>query len=92
MIVAHVMGLPVEESVLQLAPAGAAMVTAVAIAGRTTLGRLRRRFYGIKVGDIFVIVRVFRARVHPGKEDEFERFVNDTGVPMVKAAKEAART
>ena len=33
-----------------------------------------------------LIVRVFRARVHPGKEDEFERFVIDTGVPMVKAA------
>jgi hypothetical protein len=33
-----------------------------------------------------MIVRVFRARVHPGKEDEFERFVIETGVPMVKAA------
>ena len=32
-----------------------------------------------------MIVRLFRARVHPGKEDEFERFVIDTGVPMVKA-------
>jgi heme-degrading monooxygenase HmoA len=32
-----------------------------------------------------VVVRVFRARVHPGKEDEFERFVIETGVPMVKA-------
>jgi len=42
-IVAHVMGIPVEESVLQLAPAGAAVVTAVAIAGRASLGRLRRR-------------------------------------------------
>jgi hypothetical protein len=44
MIVAHIMGIPVEESVLQLAPAGAAMVTVVAIAGRRTLGSLRRRF------------------------------------------------
>jgi hypothetical protein len=43
MIVAHVIGVPVEESVLQLVPAGAAMVTAVAIAGRASLGRLRRR-------------------------------------------------
>lgn len=43
MIVAHVMGIPVEESVLQLAPAGAATVTAVAIAGRAGLARLRRR-------------------------------------------------
>jgi hypothetical protein len=42
-IVAHVMGIPIEESILELAPAGAAMVTAVAIAGRASLGRLRRR-------------------------------------------------
>jgi hypothetical protein len=44
-IVAHVTGIPIEESFLQLAPAGAAMVTAVAvaIAGRASLGRLRRR-------------------------------------------------
>ena len=34
------MGLPVEESILQLAPAGAAVVTAVAFAGRASLGRL----------------------------------------------------
>jgi hypothetical protein len=26
-----------------------------------------------------MIVRVFRARVHPGKEDEFGRFVIETG-------------
>jgi quinol monooxygenase YgiN len=32
-----------------------------------------------------VIIRVFRARIHPGKEDEFERFVRETGVPMVQA-------
>ena len=43
MMLAHIMGLPVEESVLQLAPAGAVIMTAVAIAGRTTLDRLRRR-------------------------------------------------
>jgi hypothetical protein len=36
------MGIPIEESVLQLLPAGAAIVTAVAIAGRATLDRLRR--------------------------------------------------
>jgi hypothetical protein len=41
-IVAHVMGIPVEESVLQLAPAGAALMTLVGIAGRASLGRLRR--------------------------------------------------
>ena len=43
MIVAHIMGIPIEESVLQLAPAGAATVTAVAIAARATLARLSRR-------------------------------------------------
>jgi hypothetical protein len=45
-IVAHIIGLPVEESVLQLAPAGAAILTAAAIAGRTSLGRFRRRWCG----------------------------------------------
>ena len=43
MILEHIMGLPIEESVLQLAPAGAAVVTAVAVAGRARLGSLRRR-------------------------------------------------
>ena len=43
MIVAHILGLPIEESVFQLAPAGAATLTALAVAGRTALGRLRRR-------------------------------------------------
>jgi heme-degrading monooxygenase HmoA len=32
-----------------------------------------------------VIVRVFRVRVHPGTEDEFERFVTGTGIPTVTA-------
>jgi hypothetical protein len=41
-IVAHMMGLPLEESILQLAPAAVAMVTAVGLAGRTSLSRLRR--------------------------------------------------
>jgi hypothetical protein len=41
-IVAHIMGIPIEESVLQFAPAGAAIVTAVVIAARTTLDRLPR--------------------------------------------------
>jgi hypothetical protein len=40
-IVAHVMGLPIEESVAQLVPAGAAIVAAATIAGRAALGRLR---------------------------------------------------
>jgi hypothetical protein len=43
MMLAHIMGIPVEEGVLQLAPAGAAMLTALAIAGRKSLGRLQRR-------------------------------------------------
>jgi hypothetical protein len=42
-VIAHVMGLPVEESVLELMPAGAAMVTLVAVASRNALGRVRRR-------------------------------------------------
>jgi hypothetical protein len=43
MTLAHIMGVPVEESVVQLAPTGAAIVTVVAIAGRASLGRLRDR-------------------------------------------------
>ena len=43
MILGHAAGLPIEETVLQLAPAGAAMVTLVAIGGRSALARLRRR-------------------------------------------------
>jgi hypothetical protein len=46
-ILEHIMGLPVEESVLQLMPAGAATATLIAIAGRTgsaRLGRLLSRF------------------------------------------------
>jgi hypothetical protein len=41
MIVAHILGIPVEETVLQLMPAGAALVTAVWIRGRTSLRRQR---------------------------------------------------
>ena len=43
MIVAHVNGVPLEETVLQLAPVAAAMVTVVAVSLRATLGRIRRR-------------------------------------------------
>jgi hypothetical protein len=42
-VIAHIMGLPVEESVLQLVPAGAAMMTVVAVASRKALDRIRRR-------------------------------------------------
>jgi hypothetical protein len=41
-IVAHIMGIPIEESILSLAPAGAAIATAFAIAARTSIGRVRR--------------------------------------------------
>jgi hypothetical protein len=43
MMLAHILGIPVEETVLQLVPAGAATVTAVLMAGRTSLRQLRRR-------------------------------------------------
>jgi hypothetical protein len=42
MIVGHIMGIPVEETVLQFAGVGAVAVTGFAIAVRTTLDRLRR--------------------------------------------------
>jgi hypothetical protein len=42
-VIAHIMGLPVEESILQLVPAGAAMMTLVAVASRNALERIRRR-------------------------------------------------
>jgi hypothetical protein len=43
MIVAHVLGIPVEESVLQVLPAGAAVAMALAVGVRARLGSLRRR-------------------------------------------------
>jgi hypothetical protein len=42
-MLAHIMGLPVEEGVLQLAPAGAATATLIAMAGRAELVRLLAR-------------------------------------------------
>jgi hypothetical protein len=42
-MLAHVMGMPVEETVLQLAPAGAATVTLVATASLATVRRLLNR-------------------------------------------------
>jgi len=44
-ILGHVMGLPVEESILQVVPAVAGIATTIAIAGRVALDRLfpRRR-------------------------------------------------
>jgi hypothetical protein len=50
MILAHVMGVPVEESTLALAPAGAAILTGAAVIARSKLadivGWLRRRREG----------------------------------------------
>jgi ketosteroid isomerase-like protein len=43
MIVAHVIGIPIEETVLQLAPAGAAIVAAAAVAARSAVDRVPRR-------------------------------------------------
>ena len=42
-VIAHITGLPVEESVLQLVPAGAAMMVLVAVATRNALDHIRRR-------------------------------------------------
>ena len=47
MTLAHIMGMPIEETVLQLVPAGAATVTAVCIAVRAQLRRPRRRRSGV---------------------------------------------
>jgi len=44
MILGHIFGLPVGGNPIQLAPAGAATMTVIAIAGRTKLGWLQRRF------------------------------------------------
>lgn len=41
MTLGHIMGIPIEESVFQLAPVGAVTVTAAAVAGRAALGRLK---------------------------------------------------
>jgi hypothetical protein len=42
-IVGHVAGFPVEETLIQFAPAGAALLTAVGLAVQTQLRRVRRR-------------------------------------------------
>jgi hypothetical protein len=43
MIVGHIAGAPVEETVVQFAGSGAVMITAVALLGRAQLGRLLSR-------------------------------------------------
>ena len=40
MMFAHVMGIPVEESALALAPAGAAIATGLAVVARSAVGRI----------------------------------------------------
>lgn len=30
-----------------------------------------------------MVIRVFRPTIHPGKENEFERFLRDTALPLV---------
>jgi hypothetical protein len=42
-VIAHVGGMPLEETVLQLAPAGAATAAAALVVVRATLGRLLTR-------------------------------------------------
>jgi hypothetical protein len=42
-MIAHIMGIPIEETVLPLIPAGAAIITAITIASRTRARRLRQR-------------------------------------------------
>lgn len=34
-----------------------------------------------------MIVRVFRAQIHPGRERDFERFVDELGMPTVRRQK-----
>jgi hypothetical protein len=40
MTFAHILGIPVEESIFSLVPAGTAIITAVAVVSRTRLRRL----------------------------------------------------
>ena len=50
-MIAHIMGLPIEESLIQLAPAGAT-VTAVMLTARAGLGRIRRRLRRTSAGGL----------------------------------------
>lgn len=43
MMVGHIAGAPVEETLVQFAGSGAVMVTVVALLGRATVGRLLTR-------------------------------------------------
>ena len=49
MIVGHIQGIPIEESLLQLAPAGAAMLTVALVAGRAGVDRLKRRLQRVRM-------------------------------------------
>jgi hypothetical protein len=48
-ILGHIQGIPIEESLLQLAPAGAAVLTAAAVAGRAGVDRLKRRLQRVRM-------------------------------------------
>jgi hypothetical protein len=43
-VLSHIFGSPGEEAAAQLAPAGAALLAVIAVAGRAKLDRLYRRF------------------------------------------------
>jgi hypothetical protein len=45
MIAGHIMGLPIEESMLPLLPAGAAVVSALAVVSRSRLRRMRGQLW-----------------------------------------------
>jgi uncharacterized protein (DUF779 family) len=48
-ILGHIQGVPIEESLLQLAPAGAAMLTVAVVAGRAGVDRLKRRLQRVRM-------------------------------------------
>ena len=48
MIVAHVAGLPLEETVVQLVPAAVAVMTGFAVVGARHLTTFRRRLRGLR--------------------------------------------
>jgi hypothetical protein len=50
MTFAHVMGVPVEETALSLAPAGAAILTVAALVARAKLAEVAARVRGVSMG------------------------------------------
>jgi hypothetical protein len=45
MIVGHIIGLPIEETVLQLVPTAAVVVSVLAVAGRVRVKRMRYQLW-----------------------------------------------